>query len=102
MASTSPSMPGQAGVRTLYPLLLYRSAQCSQLRGVIQSPWTSTIVSGASAMASSFSWAVRTLHPGSVRRLRVVLDVAAHLSRPIGRVEAADEVECHVDTGRHS
>jgi hypothetical protein len=53
-ASTSTSIPGHAGARTLYPLSSYRSAQCSQLRGVIQSPWMSTMVFGVAVMNRSF------------------------------------------------
>ena len=33
-------------------------------------------------------------------RVRVVLDVAAHLASPLGRVEPRHEVEGHVDPGR--
>ena len=43
-ASTSTSMPGHAGASVLNPRLSARSIQCSQLRGVIQSPWMKTIV----------------------------------------------------------
>jgi len=37
---------------------------------------------------------------GSNGRLRVVLDVPANFAGALDRVEACDEVECHVDSGR--
>src|SRR6059058_5047034 len=39
---------------------------------------------------------------GLVRRLRVTLDVAAHLARLVRCAETADEMQCHVDAGRDS
>src|SRR3954451_12177831 len=48
MSSTSP-MRGQAGACTSRPFASKRSFHPSQLRGVSQSPWTSTIGGAAGA-----------------------------------------------------
>src|SRR3954451_13643763 len=40
IASTSPSSPGHDGACTTWPAAVYRSANASQLRGVIHNPWT--------------------------------------------------------------
>ena len=54
-ASTSTSKPGQPGTTTRKPRSSKRAAQCSQLRGVTQKPWTRTMVSGAVTAGSSGS-----------------------------------------------
>src|SRR6266511_363942 len=98
-SSDSDWRPTQARAISTCARLSTEVRTSARLSGVVRSKRFCRVPRCASARCRNSRRRWFDAWRGSVRRLRIVLDVAPDLARLLRRAEAADEMERHVNTG---